>query len=234
MQESSLPDVFTADGWVSPNATIRKSSLDEVSSNMKMDFVSLSSPENQTKEEKHPILSLTMCSSKEAASNMANPDIVEPDIFDLGSLSNEIKRESNEILMQESDKMSSSAAVFEACSSSIVVLEPDEICIPSISASLVPFHHGSQRIELLHKGAPFQICCTNLKVRFGISTRFFDHAGRPRLSFVVDPSPNLCKVLDACDNIAQRLSLDSGSSSDWRSVVTRKDGFFSYPTVRLQ
>ncbi|KAF7838490.1 protein NEN1-like [Senna tora] len=234
--ESSLPEVFTADSCISPNATTqsrsnRKSSPD--SSDMKMDSVSLSSPENQIKEENQSLLPRTTCSSKEAISNMANPDEVQPDPFDLRSLSDDLKRESKEIPMQESDKMSSSAAVSEVCSSSIVVFEPDEICIPSISASLVPFYRGSQRIELLHKGVPFLLSCTSVKARFGISPKFRDQAGRPRLSFVVEPSLNLCKVLDACESIAQRLLLDSGSSSDWRSVVMRKDGFFDQPTLRL-
>jgi hypothetical protein len=51
---------------------------------------------------------------------------------------------------------------------------------------------------------------------------------------VVDPSPNLCNVLDACDNVARKLSSESGSGSDWRPVVIRKEGFFNYPTIRLQ
>ncbi|GFP87461.1 protein nen3 [Phtheirospermum japonicum] len=74
---------------------------------------------------------------------------------------------------------------------------------------------------------------SSLKVRFGISTKFVDHAGRPRLNFVVDASPSLCKVLDATDSLAQKLSVDFGSSSEWRPVVTRKPGFFNSPTVRL-
>lgn len=246
LQESSLPDIFTANSWVSPNATTRsrsngKSHSDGGSINLKKDSVLLSSPAIETGEENHPILSLAMGNAKGDVPNIAHPNIVHPDVFDLRSLCDEIKKESiqsdvtmDEKPMQESPEMSSSPSVTQACSSSIVVLDPDEICIPSIDASLVPFYRGSQRIELLHNGFPFQLCCTNLKVRFGISTKFVDHAGRPRLSFVVDPSPSLCTVLDACDSIAQRLSLDSGSSSDWRPVVIRKDGFFNYPTVRLQ
>lgn len=208
---------------------------------MNTDSVLLSSPATETEEETHPILSLTMSSAKEAVPNIAHPSSAQPDAFNLAALSDEISRESiqTDVAMdgnpkQESPDMSSSSSESQAGSSSIVVLEPDEICIPSIDASVVPFFRGSQRIELLHKGFPFQLHFTGLKVRFGISTRFSDLAGRPKLSFVVDASPSLCKVLDACDNVAQKLSLDSGSSSDWRPVVIRKDGFFNYPTIRLQ
>lgn len=172
---------------------------------------------------------------------MVDANRVQQDRFDLGSLCEELKRESiqpdvtvDEIPIQGSPQMSSPAAVSESCSSSIVVLEPDEIFIPSITASLVPLYRGSQRIELLHKGVSFQLSCIRLKVRFGIRTKFFDHAGRPKINFVADASPSLCKVLDACDGIAQRLSLESGCSSEWRPLVTRKEGFFNYPTVRVQ
>ncbi|KAJ1438918.1 Tetratricopeptide-like helical domain superfamily [Sesbania bispinosa] len=208
--ESSLPDIFTANSWVSPNATTRSRSNGKSPSeggllNMNKDSVLLSSPE--TKEKNHPILSLTMSSTTGAVPSIAHPDIDQSDRFDMSDL--------------------------QACSSSIVVLEPDKICIPSIDASLVPSFYGSQRIELHHEGFPFQLCCADLKVRFGISTKFVDNAGRPRLSIVVDPSPSLCNVLDACDNVARKLSSDSGSLSDWRPVVIRKEGYFNYPTVRL-
>lgn len=175
------------------------------------------------------------------ALNNADPNIVQSDPFDFGTLEEEINREPIksdvsmvEKPMQESPDLASSSSVFQPCSSSILVLEPDRICVPSIDASLVPSFQGSQRIELLHEGFPFQLYCTDLIVRFGISTKFFDNAGRPRLSFVVDSSPSLCNVLDACDDVAKKLTVDSGSSSDWRPVVIRKEGFFNYPTVRLQ
>lgn len=182
-----------------------------------------------------------MSSLKGNVPNIADPNIDQSDPFNLSALEAEIKRESiksdaamEEKTMQESPDLASSSSVSQPCSSSIAVLEPDGICIPFIDASLVPSFLGSQRIELLHEGFPFLLHCTDLKVRFGINSRFFDRAGRPRLSFVVDPSPSLCNVLDACDRVAQKLNMDSGSSSDWRPVVIRKEGFFNYPTVRLQ
>ncbi|KAH9697116.1 protein NEN2 [Citrus sinensis] len=69
---------------------------------------------------------------------------------------------------------------------------------------------------------PDELCCSRLKIRFGIST-----------NFVVDISQSLCTVLDACEVIVRKLVEDSGSSSEWRHVVTRKGGFFNHPTARL-
>ncbi|KAI4343904.1 hypothetical protein L6164_011199 [Bauhinia variegata] len=238
--ESSLPDVFTENCWVSPNAITRsrsngKFSPDEKLSRMSNPSSSLLYASNSSREETHPILSLTTCSSKAAM-----PNFTDTNSFDMVSLSNEMERESlqsaaamDEKNMQALPGMSSSTAMSEGCGSSTHVLGPDDIRITSISASLVPFYHGSQRIELLHNGFTFQLYCTGLKVRFGLSTKFVDHGGRPRLSFVVDASQSLCKVLDACDGIAQKLYSDSDNRSDWKPVVTRKEGFFNYPTVRL-
>nr|GEU77185.1 zinc finger, CCHC-type [Tanacetum cinerariifolium] len=51
--------------------------------------------------------------------------------------------------------------------------------------------------------------------------QFVDHAGRPRLSFMVDVnSSNLCSLLDACDNVA-KIFMGSDSNSEWRPVVWR-------------
>ncbi|OIW19638.1 hypothetical protein TanjilG_18448 [Lupinus angustifolius] len=236
--ESSLPAIFTENSWVSPNAVTRSRSNAKSPS----DRVSLSTnkdPATETTEENHPIRCITMGNAEGALTNVSHPNSVQRDAFDLAALGAEITSETiqTDVVMdekaQESPNMSSPSFESHATSSSIVVLEPDEISIPSIDASLVPFFRGINRIELLHNGFPFQLHCTGLKVRFGISTKFVDQAGRPRLNFVVDPSPSLCKVLDACNNIAHKLSLDSGSSSDWRPVVIRKDGFFNYPTIRL-
>ncbi|XP_024044948.1 protein NEN1-like isoform X2 [Citrus sinensis] len=78
----------------------------------------------------------------------------------------------------------------------------------------------------------FLLYCSRLKIRYGISTRFVDQAGRPRLSFVVDASQSLCTVLDACEVVAKKLFEDSRSNSEWNPVVTRQSGFD--PTARLR
>jgi hypothetical protein len=231
LQESSLPDIFTENCWVSPNAVTRSRSNGK---SRPEGGLLVSSPETETQDKNHPILSLATSSTEIAISNAA-------DTFSFRELQNEINRESvrtdvamDEKSIQYSPGSAASSSVHQAGSSSIAVLEPEKISISSIDASLVPSYYGSQRIELHHEGFPFQLHCSGLKVRFGISTKFVDSAGRPRLNFVVDPSPSLCNVLDACDNVARKLSSESGSGSDWRPVVIRKEGFFNYPTIRLQ
>ncbi|KAF2318006.1 hypothetical protein GH714_041333 [Hevea brasiliensis] len=83
---------------------------------------------------------------------------------------------------------------------------------------------------LFYEDVILQLCCHHLRVRFELSTKFVDNAGRPRLSFVVDASPSVCGVLEACDDIVRKLFVESGSNSDWRPVLNRKPGFFNYPT----
>ncbi|KAG2679313.1 hypothetical protein I3843_11G046600 [Carya illinoinensis] len=242
--ESSLPDIFTANSWVSPNATTRSRrnsnlSPDDMiqdkstpSSSSKLKDDPMLSLTNRKTEKNHPILSLMTHSIAEEI----EPSTSQGDPFDMGLLrtaSESLETSTSMEETQESSEMSSTAAVSEGYSKLGGFLEIDEVSIPSINASFVPFYRGSQRIQLLHKGDILQLSCTRLKVRFGFSTKFVDHAGRPRLNFVVNASWSLCKVLDACDAIAQKLSLDSGSSSEWKPVVTRKNGFANYPTVRL-
>ncbi|XP_065622233.1 protein NEN1 [Quercus suber] len=234
--ESSLPDIFTANSWVSPNATTRSRSnvksapagvslkINTPPSSSKLNDDPMLSPTNQEPEEKHPILSLlTRITAEEV-----DPNTAQRDPFDMGQLSNQMEES-----YETSSTESSAAAVSDGSSDSAGFLEPDEVHISSISASFVTFFRGSQRIQLLHEGFILRLSCSRLKVRFGISTKFLDHAGRPRLNFVANAPQSLCKVLDACDGIAQKLSLDSGSNSEWRPVVIRKNGFVNYPTVRL-
>jgi hypothetical protein len=197
MQESSLPDIFTENSWVSPNAVTRS------------------------------------CVNSAAE--------VEPsaqrDTFDISLLISESESLEPDPTMEEtveSSETSSTADVSYRSSDSGGFSEPNEVSISAINACFVPFYRGSQKIQLLHEDVILQLGCMRLKVRFGLSKKFVDHAGRPRLSFVVNASQSLCKVLDACDDKVKKLSSDSGSSSEWRPVVSRKDGFVNYPTVRLQ
>ncbi|GAV71533.1 RNase_T domain-containing protein [Cephalotus follicularis] len=249
--ESSLPNIFTDKSWVSPNATTRSRSIvksppegetNEISpatsTNAKNDSILF--PTNERTGENHPILSLITHSSGEEVTDLDSSTSVGTDSFDMSPLRDEVNSESfqydvhmDEKPEQESSKMSPAAAGSDGCSGSAGFLDPDQVSIPSIKASLVPLFPGIQRIQLLHEGVCLQLYCACLRVRFGLSTKFVDHAGRPRLSFVVDTFPSLCKVLDACNSVAQKLSVDSGSSSDWRAVVSRKPGYFSYPTARI-
>ncbi|XP_028788238.1 protein NEN1-like [Neltuma alba] len=240
--ESVRPDIFPVDRWVSPNATTRsrsngKSLPDRASSDMKVKSMLLSPVENQCKEGNDPSSPIAISSSGSSESNTGDANVVQERRFDLSQLRDELNRESIQpSVMVDEKPIPETSQMSEACSSAVAALNPDEISISCLTASPVPFYRGSQRIQLLHKGSPFQLCCTDLKIRFGVNGKFQDHAGRPKLSFVVDlaPSQRLCEVLEACDGIVHKSSLESGSSSDWRPVVARKDGFFNYPTMRLQ
>lgn len=204
--------------------------------NLKSENGTASSSTNPIRVENHPI------NTREGeVTGTVESSTSRPDCFDMTPLMNGIETESHhpdvsmdEKTISESSDLSSSTAHYEGCSSTTVFLEPDEISIPSISASFVPFYRGGQKMKILHKDIDLQLCCNNLKVRFGISGKYVDNAGRPRLNFVVNAPAGLSKVLESCDGVAQRLSLDSGSSSEWRPVLTRNIGFLNYPTVRLQ
>ncbi|KAI3463939.1 hypothetical protein Pfo_020602 [Paulownia fortunei] len=116
----------------------------------------------------------------------------------------------------------------------IYFLEPDDISIPSISVDLAPSDRGSPRILVLHRNFPLKLCCRRLNIELGFSTMFVDHVGRTKFSFLVNPSPSLCEILDKIDSLArQKFAVESGSCSEWRPVVRRNPGFFNSPTVRL-
>ncbi|KAF8378723.1 hypothetical protein HHK36_030072 [Tetracentron sinense] len=230
--ESSLPDIFTENSWVSPNPTTRSRSNGKASPGGT--GLNMNTPTSDLKFGNHQRLSPTNGNTAVGANT------AQPDPFDMGPLVDQMKIEplQPDTTMEEGPvlefpKTSPLVDVSEGCSGFAGFLEPEEVSIPLVRASLVPFYRGSQRIQLLHKDVLLQVCCMRLRVRFGVSTKFLDHAGRPRLSIVVDPSPSLCQVLDACDNLAQKLSLDSGSSSEWRPAVTRKNGFANSSTIRL-
>ncbi|CAI9281450.1 unnamed protein product [Lactuca saligna] len=108
----------------------------------------------------------------------------------------------------------------------------NEVSMASITiVSVSPYFHRFHKIQILHKDIPLQIRCDSMRIRFGLSTKYLDHAGRPLLSFVVDAnSPNLCDLLDACDNITKRF-IGFDCNSEWRPLVNRM--FYDSPTIRL-
>lgn len=111
-------------------------------------------------------------------------------------------------------------------------LEPQDVSTVCIKICVAPSYQFAQRISIRHKDSPLHLCCAALKVQFGVSTKFLDNAGRPKLNIVVDIPENLCKVLEFCDGLAQRSSQESGSTSDWRPLI-KKYGYVNHPTVRL-
>ncbi|KAJ0106531.1 hypothetical protein Patl1_19552 [Pistacia atlantica] len=174
-------------------------------------------------------------------SAVANPEGTGSFVMD--QLSNQMENESlqPDVTMEEktelmTPEMNLAVAVSEGSSGHDAFIEPDKVSTPNISACFDPRFHGSQRqrIKILHSDVILHLYCARLRIRFGISREFVDQHGRPRLSFVVDVPPILCEVLDACDSAAQKLSMDSGSSSEWQPVLTRKNCFYNYPTARLR
>ncbi|XP_011000503.1 PREDICTED: protein NEN1-like [Populus euphratica] len=245
--ESSLPDTFPENHWVSPNAITRNRrngkspGLDKnspsTSSNVKS--TPALSPENDRTEGKRPVFSPLTSSTAEAQYSV-NSNTAHPDTFDMVAIGNEVNAASfqPDVAMEENPilqrpEMPSTVTVPESCSDVLRFLELDEVSLSSIRACLVPLFRGSHRIKLFYEGAILQLRCPRMRIRFGLGTKFSDHAGRPRLSFVVDASPSLCHVLETCESIVQKVCADSDCSSDWRSVVTRKQGFVNNPTVRL-
>ncbi|KAI4326615.1 hypothetical protein MLD38_031908 [Melastoma candidum] len=239
--ESSLPDIFTEKSWISPNATTRSRSNGKTSPPNGVSTMNTSasfqangsdkSPANQLVGESRPILSLLTSTAEDTMKEASKFEDVG--FFDMTSLTNEIKTEQLQADIAMEDKLVTPNVVSEGCSGSAGFLDPEEVSVSSISACWIPAYRGIQRIRLLHRGLAFQLCPTQLKVRFGISTKYVDSTGRPRLNFVVDATLALCQVLDTCDELAEKLSIESGSSSEWRHVVSRKNGFMCSPTLRL-
>ena len=112
-------------------------------------------------------------------------------------------------------------------------LEPDDVSIECIEISVAPLHEFGRRSSIQHRDCPLQLCCAGLKVQFGVSTKFLDNAGRPKMSIVVEIPESLSKVLEFCDDLARKLSQESGSSSEWRPLI-KKYGYVNRPTVRLK
>jgi DNA polymerase III epsilon subunit-like protein len=241
--ESSVPDILTDMSWFSPRKSPRTRSNGKLVANgvRESSTSSSSSPKTDpssssvdaTIVKNHPIVSLlTECSESDASSY----DIEDPiDITTLigklriGTLQTDAAEEAKTVRQQdESPPSPDSDAKDES------FLGVNEVSVSSIRASLVPFYRGSLRMKLFHNDTPLHLCWHSLKVRFGISRKFVDHAGRPKLNIIVDAPLDLCKILDAVDAAAHNLPTDSSTNSDWRPTVIRKEGFANYPTARLQ
>lgn len=237
--ESSVPDILTEMSWFSPRRSPRTRSNEKSlpsgvieslasssssSSSSKTDL-SLSSVDDATTDiENHPIVSLlTECSENDSSCCGIDPSDITTLISKLhiGTLQTDAADEAQD----ESTPSPDPDAKYED------FLGVDEVSVSSIRASFIP---GSLRMELFHDDDPLQLCVDSLKIRFGISRKFLNHEGRPRLNIVVDLPPGLCKILDEANDVAHKLSLESGTASEWRLTVMRKEGFTKYPTARLQ
>ncbi|KAK9114292.1 hypothetical protein Syun_021089 [Stephania yunnanensis] len=232
--ESSLPEIFPVNSWVSPSAITRSRSAGK-------DFqggrnFNTSSSSSVPMFENHHIGSAL--NETLETRDLDQIDTTKPDPFNITELIHQmnvgtIKPDaSTEGALPDSPKLSNTL-VSEGCRSYSAFLEPEEISELSLSACFIPSSQRSQKIQILHNNVLLQLHCAKMTVRFGISKKFYDLAGRPRLSFVVDAPPGLCRVLDTCDCHTKKLSADSGSSSEWRPVI-RKIGFLNSSTIRLQ
>ncbi|KAL5229871.1 hypothetical protein ABZP36_028647 [Zizania latifolia] len=132
----------------------------------------------------------------------------------------------------EEMKLDASTQMYANSSGFSGFLMPDDVSTEFIKISVASPNQFAQRTYIKHKDSLLQLCCTSSPVQFGVSTKFLDNAGRPKLNIVVDIPENLSKVLEFCDGIAQRSSQDSGSTSEWRPVI-KKYGYVNRPTVRL-
>lgn len=159
-------------------------------------------------------------------------DCAMPEGGNQGTSDPSTSRESVELVSSIKEMKLDAITHMDASSSGSGFLEPDDVSTESIKISIAPLHQFGGRSSIQHKESPLQLCCPGLKVQFGVSTKFLDNAGRPKLSIVVEIPENLNKVLEFCDDLARRLSLESGSSSEWRPLI-KKYGHVNRPTVRL-
>ncbi|GAB4860788.1 hypothetical protein Ancab_035951 [Ancistrocladus abbreviatus] len=147
LEESSLPDIFTGDSWVSPNALTRSRSNGKVSPvDKKLD------PTSSSQFENHTVPVPTAQILGEQILNFVESNSSGAESFNMSRLADQINRDSiqDDISMEEkpvleSPEISSSPAVFEGCSSSSAFLAPDDVSITYISASLVPFYRGESK-----------------------------------------------------------------------------------------
>uniref|UniRef100_A0A0D6R1T3 Exonuclease domain-containing protein n=1 Tax=Araucaria cunninghamii TaxID=56994 RepID=A0A0D6R1T3_ARACU len=102
-------------------------------------------------------------------------------------------------------------------------LEPHEISTSYLRTSFIR-RWGTEKMILLHKDLPLLMSSRKMKIRFGISKKFFVPTGKPKLSFVVEPSLETCEILKACDNLAQKLYSEFTGESEWKPLVLTKQG----------
>ncbi|KAM7258613.1 hypothetical protein ACFE04_014354 [Oxalis oulophora] len=224
--ESSLPDIFTPNNWISPNATTRSRSIAKSSSpgseiNKRSPPSRLELQDPAEFPQNHPILSLIT----------STEEVSDTDASNMSPLSESLKTKSLQVDVSVDETLM--CAGYEACSDDAGFLDPNQISLAYISASFVPWLYGIQRIQLFHNDVPMQLHCPCLRVRYGISTKFLDNNGRAKLNVVVDAPLSLCRVLEACDRIAKEFSVESDSSSEWKDVVSVNKGYFGNPTARL-
>lgn len=132
----------------------------------------------------------------------------------------------------ERNSASNSSDAIGNLSSCTGFLEPDDVLLNCITVAHTNVSSTVKKMHILHLNVPLWICCRDLVIHFGISTKFTDHAGRPKLSILVNAPNSLCHVLSICDSLVQRSFRSYGSSSEWRSLI-KKNAFTNLSTIRL-
>ncbi|XP_051192482.1 protein NEN1 [Lolium perenne] len=211
--EASLPEVLTVENLV--EHAITRSKTNGATSPEAIKSGANSSPDSSKRQR--------------TISQVNNPT---PDGDNQESVDPAMDRDSSELISHIEDiKLNATMQMGVSSSGYSGFLEPSDVSTECIQISANPSYY-TQRTFIKHKDSPLQLCCAGLKVQFGVSTKFLDSAGRPKLNIVVDIPEDLSEVLEFCDNLAQRTSQESGSTSEWRPL-TKKYGYVNRPTVRL-
>nr|CAB3499688.1 unnamed protein product [Digitaria exilis] len=211
--EASLPEVLTVENLV--ERAITRSRVSGSASPEAPKPEANSSPDSSKRQR-------TVCPADGAL----------PEGGDQGTSDPSTSKESVELVSHIEEMKLDTTIQMDASSSGSGFLEPDDISTEHIKISIAPLHQFGRRSSIQHKDSPLQLCSSGLNVQFGVSTKFLDNAGRPKLNIVVDIPENLSKVLEFCDDLARKSSQESGSTSEWRPLV-KKYGYVNRPTVRL-
>lgn len=214
-QEASLPGVLTVENLV--ERAITRSQANGAASPEVPKPVARSSPDSSKRQR-------TISRVDNAIQAGGNQQSIDP----------ATNKEPIELISNIEEMTLGSGIQIDASSSGFSgFLEPDDVSTESIQISVPSSYRLTRKTSIKHKGSPIQLCCAGLRIQFGVSTKFLDSAGRPKLNILVDIPENLSKILEFCDGIAQKSSQDSGSTSEWRPLI-KKYGYVNCPTVRLQ
>ncbi|KAJ6840034.1 protein NEN1-like [Iris pallida] len=223
--ESSLPDVLPVTSPVCKNASLSNQVNGNVSPGEAPDPLSNQHPQSKITKVHDQAESSTSLSNIDPSCLMATMEQMNI---------NPSRRNDTEDArpMVHAPETCTTTSASEGSSGYAGFLEPGEVLVDSLSVcQVVDYHRGSMTL-LHHRNAPLQICCQGLRVQFGISAKYADYAGRPKLNIVVNFPASLCEILDACDRLVQKSGVDSGSRSEWRPTIM-KNKYSNSSSIRL-
>ncbi|MQL71943.1 hypothetical protein Taro_004245 [Colocasia esculenta] len=234
--ESSLPECSTLSSPAFPNATMERWSRTISPGGMSPGMSSPSChdlenhqspcPNNMAGSDVYSPTDFRSSGSKAGASELA--PLIEQMILDSSPMDMSRNGRPTSDLLQ----ITSETDATDESNHHYGFLEPDKVSTSCIRAPIVPSTRGGNRILMLHRNLPLQLYSAGVRVHFGVSKKFLDYAGRPKLSIVVDSPANLCTLLNVCDGLAQKSSLELCSNSEWRPLI-RKDSLSDSSNIRL-